>query len=697
MNDRCLGRRGPARALVALSYVAALVALAPATAAAAERLTLRDVFELEYAGDPRVGPRGERIVYQRRSMDIMHDRRRSSLWLIEIASGEQHALTTGNVSHSAPRWSPSGDRIAYVAGSGDDGRELQVRWLESDREATLTQLPQSPSAPTWSPDGRHLAFSMQVPTEAKPFVSLPSKPEGAEWADPPKVIDKLIYRRDGGGYVEDGYRQLFVVPADGGTPRQLTKGAFHHGGPLAWTPDGSALIFSANRHDDWRRDPLNSEIYRLDIASGDVRALTERQGPDYSPALSPDGERIAYLGFDDRRQGYQTTRLYVMDADGSGARALTEALDRSVRAPSWGADGERIYFQYVDRGETKVAYVDLDGNITDVAGSVGGTSLGRPYSSGTYTQAKGRVAFTHATPQRPADVAVAGPDAGTKVLTRLNRDLLGHRELGEVERIEYASSHDDRQIEGWIVKPPQFDPDKRYPLVLEIHGGPFASYGPYFASEIQLYAAAGYVVLYTNPRGSTSYGQAFGNLIHHAYPGHDYDDLISGVDAVLERGYVDPERLYVTGGSGGGVLSAWTVGKTDRFRAAVVAKPVINWYSFALTADNYNFYYKYWFPGLPWEHRDHYMDRSPISLVGEVETPTMLLTGERDYRTPISESEQFYQALKLAEVETKMVRIPGASHHIAQRPSQLIAKAAHVLKWFETHGGESLPRASAHD
>ena len=222
-------------------------------------------------------------------------------------------------------------------------------------------------------------------------------------------------------------------------------------------------------------------------------------------------------------------------------------------------------------------------------------------------------------------------------------------------------------------------------MILEIHGGPFASYGSHFAAEIQLYAASGYVVLYTNPRGSTSYGEEFGNLIHHNYPGEDYDDLISGVNAVIEKGYIDEDNLFVTGGSGGGVLSSWIVGKTNMFRAAAVIKPVINWYSFVLTSDSYNFFYKYWFPGFPWDYQDHYMKRSPLSLVGNVSTPTMLMTGESDFRTPISEAEQFYQALKLRKIDTALVRIPDASHGIASRPSNLIAKVAHILKWFEDH------------
>jgi acylaminoacyl-peptidase len=279
----------------------------------------------------------------------------------------------------------------------------------------------------------------------------------------------------------------------------------------------------------------------------------------------------------------------------------------------------------------------------------------------------------------------AGDLNNTRRLTAVNDDLFSFRNLGEVEEIWWKSSFDQRDIQGWVVTPPDFDPENKYPLLLEIHGGPFASYGSVYSAEVQAYAAAGYVVLYCNPRGSTGYGEQFGNLIHHDYPNHDYDDLMSGVDAVIEKGFIDENNLFVTGGSGGGVLTAWIVGKTDRFRAAVVAKPVINWYSFVLYADNVQFFSKYWFDKKPWEDPEPYLKRSPLSYVGNITTPTMLLTGEEDYRTPIAESEQFYAALKLENVETAMVRIPGASHGIARRPSNLIAKLASVMAWFEEH------------
>ena len=667
------------------------------------RFHLMDVFELEWASDPQISPDGETIVYVRNFMDVMSDRRRSNLWTIG-ADGEDHRpLTTGLANDSSPRWSPDGKRLLYA--SSVDGRtQIYVRWMDTGQTARLTQLRSSPSGLAWSPDGRSIAFSMLARERPEKFVKLPKKPEGAEWAEEAVTIDKLIYRRDGSGYVEDGYRHLFLLSADGGTPRQVTSGEFHHGGEPSWTPDGEALVFSANRHDNWRYDPRNSEVYELSLADGEIRALTDRQGPDTAPVVSPDGGRVAYLGLDDRYQGYQILRLYVIDRKGGKPKLLTGALDRALQSPRWAGDGAGIFFNYSDRGNGKIGYVPLKegkrntaltGEVEELAGDVGGTTLGRPYGSGSYSIApNGRFAYTHSRPDHPADVAVGkraavavgkkGED-GIRRLTRLNDDLFGHKELGAVEEIWYPSSHDQRQIQGWIVRPPGFDPSEKYPLILEIHGGPFADYGDRFAAEVQLYAAAGYVVLYVNPRGSSSYGEEFGNLIHHAYPGYDYDDLMSGIDAVLAKGYVDEDNLFVTGGSGGGVLTAWTVGKTDRFRAAVSAKPVINWYSFVLTADSYNFFYKYWFPDFPWNQPDAYLKRSPLSLAGNVKTPTMLLTGEADYRTPMSESEQFYQALKLRQVDTMLVRIPDASHGIARRPSNLMSKVAHILAWFEKY------------
>jgi dipeptidyl aminopeptidase/acylaminoacyl peptidase len=649
-----------------------------------ERFSLRDIFELEWAADPQISPDGRRVAFARRSFDLMKDRGRSFLWIVNADGSDLRPLLGDVRDASSPRWSPDGTRLLYVA-RGDEASEIFVRWMDTGQEAKLTHLSESPAGITWSPDGNWISFLMFVPEEPKPLVHLPPKPDGADWGPPIKYIDGLNYRADGEGYLRQGYRHLFVLPAEGGTPRQVTGGPFDDGRPH-WTPDGTGLLFSANRHENADYDPANSEIYRVSIADGTITALTSRQGPDEDPEASPDGTRIAYTGYDDRYQGYQVTHLYVMNRDGSGSRVVTEGFDRDVGDIAWSADGKGLFFQYDDQGDTKIGYVTLDGSVKSLADGVGGLELGRPYAAGQYTVARnGRFAFTLTASDHPADIATGGAGQSVRRLTRLNDDLLGHKRLGAVQEIRYRSGFDQREIQGWLVTPPGFDPSHKYPLLLEIHGGPFANYGPRFAAEIQLYAAAGYVVLYTNPRGSTSYGEVFGNLIHHDYPDHDYDDLMSGVDAVIGRGFVDTTNLFVTGGSGGGVLTAWIVGHTNRFRAAVVAKPVINWYSFVLTSDVPAFFYKYWFPGFPWEHLDHYMQRSPITYVGNVTTPTMLMTGEVDYRTPSEEVEQFYEALKLRHVPTAMVRIPDASHDIAGKPSNLMAKVAYVLAWFDKY------------
>lgn len=676
---------------------ALILLLLAGSVAAADKPALApmDVFDLQWAERPALSPDGRQAIYQRTFFDRLKDQRRSTLWQIDLRSGEQRPLTSGSRNDGGVAWSPDGRRIAYVAGD-DGGSQIFVRWMDSGASARLTQLERSPGSLAWSPDGKRLAFTQRVAASGTTLAKdMPKPPRGADWAKPVKVIDTFRYRFDGAGFIEPGYSHVFVVDADGGAPRQVTTGDFDFNGPLAFSPDGKSLYLSANPVAEADFDPLESDLYRLDIDSGALTRLTERDGPDGHPALSPDGKTLAYVGFDDRRMGYHNVVLSVLDLDSGKTRALTDGLDRSVDEIGW--DGNRgLYFSYDDHGVTRIAWVARGGGkIEQVAEDLGGTAMGRPYGGGSFDTAAGQVVFTHSTPYRPADIAVASRGKPANVLTALNENLLAARELGRVEEINWASSHDGREVQGWLVYPPGYDPAKRYPLLLEIHGGPFANYGPRFAPEIQLYAAKGYLVLYTNPRGSDSYGDEFANLIHHNYPGQDYDDLISGVDAVIERGIVDTDNLFVTGGSGGGVLTAWIVGHTDRFRAAVVAKPVINWYSFVLTADAYGFFSQYWFPGPPWEHAEHYLKRSPISYVGRVSTPTMLITGEVDYRTPISESEQYYQALKLRRVDTALVRIPGASHSINRRPSQMIAQVLNSAGWFEKHRKRATTDAAA--
>jgi dipeptidyl aminopeptidase/acylaminoacyl peptidase len=672
--------------LILLTALQTAVA-APPDAAPSPFFVGRDVFDLQWVEDPQIRPDGRAIAYVRMSYDIMSDRPKSTLWLMDIDTGAQIPVASGPGSHSSPRWSPDGKRLAYVSSAEGGQPQLFVRWMQTGESARITDLTQSPSSLAWSPDGRSIAFIMLIPDEKPKLGEAPAKPEGAHWADPLTVITDVIYRADGAGYLTPGYSQAFVVSADGGAPRQLTFGAYNEDGPLSWTPDSRFLLLSGNRNENWRLDPVSSQIYRVSVADASLTALTNRSGPFREPKVSPDGSKIAYLGFDDHLLGYQDVRLYVMDRDGQKSHSLTDDLDRSVDALEWAADGRSLYIEYVDKAVTKVARLSLNGHLEPIAAGLTGGELDRPYINGGQfsVAANGAVAFTSGDPTHPSDLAVARGGHVTR-LTRLNDELFAGKTLGEVKSLAVTSSVDKRSIDAWLVLPPDFIAGKKYPLILEIHGGPFASYGATFSTDDQLYAAAGYVVVYANPRGSTSYGEEFANLIHHDYPGHDYDDLMSTVDAAIATGFVDPGELFVTGGSGGGVLTTWIVGQTHRFRAAAAQKPVINWASFSLTTDIVTYAPKYWFGKLPWEDPQGYWQRSPLSLVGNVTTPTLVVVGEQDFRTPVSDSEQYYEALKLRGIATALVKVPGASHGgLAARPSQSAAKASAILAWFQRY------------
>jgi acylaminoacyl-peptidase len=674
--------------------LAATMLIAGGLEAQTARLGPMDVFNLEYASDPQISPDGQWIAYVREYFDVMTDRRYSNLWLIRSDGTDNRPITTGKYNEGQPRWSPDGKRLAFVS-TRDGSPQVYVRWMDNGQTSAITRVQEPPQGILWSPDGSQIAFFKLVPEAPLTIGQLPPPPAGAQWAPPAKYTDKLVFRFDGVGEVPRGYVHLFVVPSEGGTARQVTSGDFHHGGGFSfagggasWAPDGQSLVIAARRRADAELNFLETELFEVSVKDGALKQLTDRFGPDGSPAISPDGKQIAYVGFDDRKQGYQNQLLYLMNRDGSGKRVISIKIDNSVGSPVWAADGRGVYVSYDEQGISKVALIALDGTYRTVARDIG--TGGSGYGGGSYSVAKdGSIALVVSTPSVPGDVAVVRPTQTQRTLTALNADLLVARELGQVEEMWWNSSKDQRKIEGWLIKPPGFDPAKKYPLILEIHGGPFANYGPRFDVEKQLMAAGGYLVLYTNPRGSTSYGEEFGNLIHHAYPGDDFFDLNSGVDAVIAKGFVDDKNLFVTGGSGGGVLTAWMVGNTTRFKAALAFYPVINWYSFVLTADMSAFGVSHWFPGYPWDNVAHYEKRSLLSVVKNVTTPTLIMTGEEDYRTPMSESEQYYKALKLRGVEAVLVRVPGEAHGIWGRPSHAMAKMPTLHGWFEKHRGQT--------
>ncbi len=657
-----------------------------------DHLTPYDIFRLQYTSDPQISPDGKRIVYVRTSANVMTDTRETNLWIVNFDGTDDRALTDGHDhdNDTSPRWSPDGMRIAYLA--GDEGHtQIYVRWMDTGQTARLTELENAPADIAWSPDGKWIAFTSRVPVPGPRLANLPPAPAGAHWADAPRMFDAMVYRFNGLGYLRPGTTQIFMIATDGGAPRQVSKGDVSYGsatggGPqLVWAPDGMSLIFSANLRPDADFESADTEVYDMAVADGAVKQLTHRHGPDNSPAISPDGKWIAYTGYDERFQGHQTTNLYVMGRDGSNPHVITTKLDRDVTAPRWSADGSGVYFHYDDQGDTKFAMAKLDGTVTVIAQHVGGggsASGGAAFTLGP----GGAYTLPWTLNDNPGGIAVGWVGRGEpKLIVEPNKGLLAQRHPGKVEEIWYESSKDKRKIEGWIIKPPDFDPSKKYPLILEIHGGPFGNYGDRFDVEKQIYAGMGYVVLYTNPRGSTSYGEEFSNSIHHAYPGDDFYDLNSGVDAVVAKGYIDTDNLFVTGGSGGGVLTCWMIDNTRRFRAAASNYPVIDWTSWTLTADIPIVGSKYWFAAPPWEIPGEYEKRSVLMHIKDVNTPTLLMVGDEDFRTPITQAEEYYEALKLLKVDTLLVRFPGEPHGLSRRPSHQMTKVTYVAAWFEEH------------
>lgn len=669
------------RRTLALAFLVAIAS--PLTAHAQTRkLTLDLYWEMEDVSDPQISPDGKEIVYTREWIDKMNDKRESAIWVMNADGGKNRFLVKG----STPRWSPDGTRIAYLADGEPDGKQIFVRWMDAEGAVTqVTRVEKEPSNIAWSPDGQSIAFLMLVPQRESWDIRMPRPPEGAKWTKEPRVIERLVYRRDRIGFLEEGHRHVFVVPATGGTARQVTSGDYDHGGgfgfgasaAISWTPDGREILFSGLRTEDAEYQWRESEIYAVTVHDGTVRQLTTRKGPDGSPAVSPDGRRVAYTGYDWTDDTYIDAKLYVMGIDGSNPRVLTADLDRTPRNLRWAPDGSGIYFNVDDRGTRNLTFASLRGAVRQV-------TTGNHVLTVSDVSRDGRAVGTLTSHDRPEDVVIFNlrkPDL--KQLTFVNDDVLGNVKLGEVEEIWYTSA-DDYRIQGWIVKPPDFDPTKKHPLILTIHGGPHAMYSVAFNFAWQNHAAEGTIVLYTNPRGSSGYGGAFGNAIKNAYPGKDFDDLMKGVDEVIARGTIDERNLFVYGCSGGGVLTAWIVGHTDRFAAASSNCPVINWLSFVGTTDGASWYRN--FQKLPWEDPSEHLARSPLMYAGNVKTPTMLMTGVNDLRTPISQTEEFYMALKARKVPTAMIRFNDEWHGTSSKPSNFVRTQLYLRYWFGKHG-----------
>ncbi len=659
-------------ALVLASLPTVLAAQAPAN----DRLTLDLYLEYETVSDPQISPDGTQIIYTRGWVDKQNDRRESSLWIMNADGSRNRFLVRG----SGARWSPSGDRIVYTAQGEPRGSQIFVRYMDAEGATSqITRVEKAPSTIAWSPDGTKIGFQMSVDAKNNWPIRMPRAPEGARWVETPRIVERLDYRQDGSGFDDDVYRHVFVVPATGGTPRQLTDGNWHHNG-VEWTPDSKQILFTSNRVPDADYQWRESDIYSVSIDTGAIKQLTTRKGPDGNPQVSPDGKRVAYTGNDWSKDTWQDGKLYVMNIDGTGHRLVSGEWDRSPQSITWKEDGNGLYFTAQDQGSQNLYLIPMAGARADAVQVV----TKGVHMLTTSSIAKGKAVGVLTSPKIPPDIIsydIANPSQ-IKQLTNVNEDILAGKKLGDVTEMWYTSA-DGMKIQGWYITPPDFDPKKQYPMQLHIHGGPHSMYGVGFNYGWQEHAANGYVILYTNPRGSTGYGSSFGNQIMRAYPSKDYDDLMAGVDELLKKGFVDSRNMFVTGCSGGGVLTAWTVGKTDRFAAASANCPVIDWLSFVGTTDGASWYHN--FEKLPWEDPSEHLRRSPLTYVGNVKTPTMLMTGVNDLRTPMPQTEQFYSALKLLKVPTAMVRFNEEWHGTTSRPSNFMRTQLYLRYWFDKH------------
>lgn len=638
-----------------------------------------DLLKLRSVQDVKISPDGRRIAFVLSSVDSESDKSTESIWFLRTADRALTQLTASG--SSSPAWSPDGKQLAIVA--ADSGGSVTIELFSPDKPDVRRRfhIPSQPGSLTWSPDGRSIAMSMFVPERgAKSFLQQAvdhaelslERRLGARWAAPISITQAARYQSDGSGYLTLGNQHIFVLSTQSGDLRQVTSGSSDDADP-SWLPDNSGLLFASDRRSEPFALVRVPAVQKLRLSDDSVVQLS--RGTDYveNPTASPDGRWIAYTSHEEHHVNYSPSNLYLMRADGGAQKQLAPRLDRDVYGtPQWSADSRSVYASFIDHGLARVGKFSINGGMKEVAF---GTDLGFSMSL------TGDLAYAGSSTDRPAEVNFKAADGRPKTLTTFN-DFLQERRLGRLVHLETPSSFDGVPVESWILLPPGAQPHTKLPTIVELHGGPFGFDDPGWSSEMQLYAAAGYAVIFTNYRGSTSYGYKFSEPANSSFPGCAYSDVMSVVDAFIQQDFVDPNRLFVTGSSAGGELTTWIIGKTNRFHAAVAYKPVINHLSNYLESDQYLQGALILTP--PWLLNNEYWATSPLSLVGSVSTPTLLITGDQDKRTPLTETLQFYNALQLRRVPSALITVPGASHEsLRSRPSQLAAETAATLAWFK--------------
>ncbi len=661
----------------------ALVAASVIALPAQSLLTVDRYPDIERVSSPQISPDGNHVVFTRAHVDLVHDAWAGLLWEMEADGSRQRQLVKG----WSAQWSPDGTRIAYLADAGG-APQLWVRYMDGEGATVqVTRGERSPEAFRWAPDSRSVAFTMPVADTAIWSIRMPAAPDGAHWTPAPRIVTRLAFRADGDGYLGDDWIQVFVVGAEGGAPRRVTHGNFNVGArsagipapaALDWLPDGKTLVLDGNDAADADRQYHLSSIFAVDVTSGVMHRLTADSGFWHTPIVSPDGKWIAFAGAAAHSGSYHTDDLYVIHPDGGGLRKLTTGFDRNPDAVRW-IDNETLLFSAEDRGSINTWTAQVTARTPAVKAASNGVHV---VALSSVSVRSGTAVATRTAPQQPAEIVRFSTKKpwDLQPLTHVNDAVMAGLRLGDVDEIEYASSG-DAKVQGWIVKPPGFDPAKKYPLILEVHGGPRAMYNIGFNASFQNFAAAGYLVLFVNPRGSTGYGSAFGNAIDKAYPGVDFDDLMAGVNEAISHGSVDTTRMYIGGCSGGGILSSWAIGHTDRFAAAAVRCPVTDWISMIGVTDvplytGDLFAKPFWEDPVPW------LKLSPIMYAGHISTPTLIMTGDLDMRTPMPQSEELYTALKLRGVPTTLLRFAAEYHGTASKPSNWMRTQLYMLSWY---------------
>ncbi len=653
----------------------------------ARSLAAADVFGFRSVAAPQIAPDGSRIVAIVTRRDIATDALVPALW--QFTGGTDWTALAGSDGVLVARIAPDGHRFALIRRT-QAGYELSVR-AGTEAPVVLHRSATPMRELAFAPDGRSLAFQARMDAPLPAWLGLPAAPEGACWAEPPRHTDRLLYRHDAMGELPDSVFHIFVVPADGRAPaRQLTTGRWHNGFPhhvppgLVWAADGASLLIAGTRRDDWDTRPGDTDIHAIALADGAVQQLTDIPGQTAHPAPSPDGTLLAFTAVRERGVSHHRRRLFVMPAGGGTPRELLPELDRSIGDIAWDADGASLVVSFDAPGAGHIARVRLeDDALTVLARDASGGAIEMPYAGHGFSLARdGTVAYVRSAADLPCEVGVVEPHGAVRSLTALNAELADA--VGGFRPAEsfWVAGGDGRQVQCWLLLPPGAGP---HPAVLEIHGGPYAQYGERFSIKHQAMAAAGYAVLSCNPAGSTGYGEAFTDALHDRFPGPDWDDLETAVEVVAARPDIDAGNLFVSGQSGGGVLTLWAIAHSRRFRGAVAIKPVVDWSSWVLGSDiGASIGLRWMGDALPWEAPEKYRARSPVTYAPQVRTPTLLMAGEADSRTPMSETLQMYAALRLAGVDAHLMRFPGATHSSsAMRPSLFAAEIAATIGWFE--------------